>query len=275
MRCNDQGKLDEAVACCRRARELKPDFAEAHNNQGNALKAQGKLDEAVACYRRALELKPDFAEAHSNLGVALKGQGKLDGAAACCRRALELKPDFAEAHLQQSLLSLVTGDFPARLDGIRMALERQTVPAARLFAAPLGRAAAGRKTILLHAEQGLGDTIQFVRYVPLVKQRGGTVIVECPKPLLSLLTSCAGIDRLVGRGDDLPPFDLHAPLLSLPGIFRTSLETIPADVPYLFADPGLRRALARGSWAASPASRSALPGAGIPSTPTTAIAPFR
>ena len=98
MRLKDQGKLDEAVACYRRALELKPDYAEAHNNLGNALKDQGKLDEAVACYRRALELKPDFAEAHNNLGIALKDQGKLDEAVACYRRALELKPDFAEAH---------------------------------------------------------------------------------------------------------------------------------------------------------------------------------
>ena len=94
----DQGKLDEAVACYRRALELKPDYAEAHNNLGNALKEQGKLDEAVACYRRALELKPDYAEAHNNLGNALKDQGKLDEAVACYRRALELKPDYAEAH---------------------------------------------------------------------------------------------------------------------------------------------------------------------------------
>ena len=90
----DQGKLDEAIACYRRALELKPDYAEAHNNLGNALKDQGKLDEAVACYRRALELKPDYAEAHNNLGNVLKDQGKLDEAVACYRRALELKPDY-------------------------------------------------------------------------------------------------------------------------------------------------------------------------------------
>ena len=98
MPCKDQGKLDEAVACYRRALELKPDYAEAHNNLGNALKDQGKLDEAIACYRRALELKPDYAEAHNNLGNAFKDQGKLDEAVACYRRALELKPDYAEAH---------------------------------------------------------------------------------------------------------------------------------------------------------------------------------
>ena len=171
--------------------------------------------------------------------MRLKGQGKLDGAAACCRRALELKPDFAEAHLQQSLLSLVTGDFQRGWTEYEWRWKDKQWQR-RNFSQPLwdGQRLEG-KTILLHAEQGLGDTIHFVRYVPQVKQRGGTVIVECPKPLLSLLTSGAGIDRLVGRGEELPPFDLQAPLLSLPGIFRTSLETIPADVPYLFADPGL------------------------------------
>ena len=96
MSCRDQGKLDEAVACYRRALELQPDYAEAHSNLGNVLRDQGKLDEAIACCRRALELKPDFAEAHYNLGVAFKDQGKLDEAVACCRRAVELKPDFAE-----------------------------------------------------------------------------------------------------------------------------------------------------------------------------------
>ena len=234
----DQGKPDEAITCCRRALELKPDYAEAHNNLGTALNDQGKLDEAAAFYRLALELKPDYAEAHNNLGNALKDQRKLDEAVACCRRALELKPDYAEAHGTQSLLSLLTGDFPRGWAEYQWRWETKRCPR-RDFSQALwdGRPLQGR-TILLHAEQGLGDAIQFVRYVPLVKQRGGVVIVECPKRLLSLLRSCAGIDRLVGRGDDLPPFDVHAPLLSLPGVFCTSLETIPADVPYLFADPG-------------------------------------
>ena len=96
--CKARDRLAEAIACYRRALELKPDYAEAHNNLGTTLQAQGKLAEAIACYRRALELKPDYAEAHNNLGTALQAQGKLDEAIACYRRALELKPDFAEAH---------------------------------------------------------------------------------------------------------------------------------------------------------------------------------
>ena len=110
----DQGKLDEAVACYRRALELKPDYAETHNNLGNALNDRGKLDEAVACYRRALELKPDYAEAYNNLGNALKDQGKLEEAIACYRRALELKPDSAEAHGNLGIALEAIGDLRAR-----------------------------------------------------------------------------------------------------------------------------------------------------------------
>ena len=97
---------------------------------------------------------------------------------------------------------------------------------------------AGR-TIFLYAEQGMGDTIQFIRYVPLVKERGGQVIVACQSPLLSLLSSCPGIDQVLTGGADLPRFDCHSPLMSLPGILGTTLDTIPAKVPYLFPNPEL------------------------------------
>src|SRR5205823_1400229 len=96
-------------------------------------------------------------------------------------------------------------------------------------------------TILLHAEQGLGDTLQFIRYAPVVQRRGGRVVVECPPALLRLLARTPGIDRLVAAGAPLPPFDVHVPLLSLPFVCGTTLATVPADVPYVFADPGLER----------------------------------
>ncbi len=120
---NDLGKVDEAVACYCRARELKPGYAEAHNNLGNALKERGEVDEAVACYRRALELKPDFAEAHNNLGNALREQGKVDAAVACCRRALELKPDYAEAHGNLGSALEEIGDLQGAEDSFRAALQ--------------------------------------------------------------------------------------------------------------------------------------------------------
>jgi Flp pilus assembly protein TadD len=233
------GRLDEAVACYGRALELKPHYVLARNNLGLALKDQGKLDEAVACCRQTMELKPDFADAHNNLGIALKRLGRLDEAAACFHRALELKPDFADAHGNQALLSLLTGDFPR---GWSEYLWRRKTKESDCqdYPQPLwdGQPLEGR-TILLHPEQGLGDVIQFVRYAELVKQRGAAVIVQCPSQLVALLASCAGIDRLVGRGEPLPAFDLQAPLLSLPGIFHTSLADIPAAIPYLSADPGL------------------------------------
>ena len=211
----------------------------AHNNLGIALKDQGDLAEAINCHHRALQLRPDYAEAHSNLGVALGEQGKLDDAFACYRRALALKPDYAEAHGNHALLTLLTGDFEHgwaeyewrwQTKGNRFARRHESRP---LWD---GRALAG-KTILLHAEQGLGDTIQFVRYAPLVQERGGRVVLECQPPLLPLLADCPGIDQVLAHGDPLPAFETQAPLLSLPGILGTTLDSIPARVPYLRADP--------------------------------------
>jgi tetratricopeptide (TPR) repeat protein len=238
----DRGNLSEAIACFRRALQRKPDFAEAHNNLGAAFLYLGKLDEAVACCRRALELDPDCAKTHNNLGCALRGQGKYDEAVASAGRAVELLPDFAEAHLTRAYTWLLTGDWQRAWPEYQWRWRtKDFVP--RGFAQPLwdGEPLAG-KTILLHAEQGLGDTIQFIRYASIVKQLGATVVVECPKSLLPLLEGCPGIDQQVARGDDLPAFDLHAPLLSVPGIVKTSVETIPAQVPYLFPRPALLEA---------------------------------
>ena len=238
----EERKLDEAIACYRRALALTPDFAEAHHNLGHVLSDQEKLDEAVASYRRALALKPDYAEAHNNLGVALNHQGKLTEARACYRQALARKPDYAEPRWNQCLLTLLSGDFERGWAEYEMRWQAKQHFQRRDFAQPLwdGRPLAGR-TILLHAEQGLGDTIQFVRYAPHVKHEGGTVLLECPAELVRILQSCAGIDRVLTPGCPLPPFDVHAPLLSLPRILQTTLRTVPAAIPYLHADAALTR----------------------------------
>ena len=233
-----QRKWEEAVGCYHRALELKPDYAEAHSNLGNALADQGKLEEAIKCYHRALQLKPDYVDAHLNLGCSFCDQGKLDEAFVCYRRALALKPDFADAHWNHSLLMLLTGDFErgwAEYEWRWQTKLKYFQP--RGFSQPLwdGRPLAGR-TILLHDEQGLGDTIQFVRYAPLVKERVGTVLFECHPRLLPLLKESAGIDQIVARGAPLPPFDVRMPLLSVPAIFGSTLVNIPAPVPYLRAD---------------------------------------
>jgi tetratricopeptide (TPR) repeat protein len=235
----EQGQLEQSLACYRRSLELKPDHAGTYYNFGMALSDEGLLADAVACYRRALALKPDYADAMNNLGFALKRQGKLDEAAACYRRALELRPDFPECRLNLGVLGLLRGDFAHGWPEYEARWPAGKV-AARHFDQPLwdGQPLEGR-TILLHAEQGFGDTIQFIRYASLVKQSGARVIVECQKPLVRLLAPWPELDQVVAQGDPLPPFDVHAPLLSLPGIFHTSLETIPAHTPYLFASPDL------------------------------------
>ena len=235
----DQGQRAEAVACYRRAIALDPHAADAYANLAALLTEEGQLDEAVACCRRALQLKPDAADVHVNLAIALKDQGKLDEAIACYDRALELEPDLAAAHCDRAFLWLLGGNFAQGWPEYEWRWRTKDF-APRNFPQPLwdGKSLAG-KTILLHAEQGFGDTFQFVRYTSIVKKLGGTVILECQKALLGLLERCPGVDQLIGHGNDLPAFDVHAPLLSVPGILKTSLDTIPAAVPYLFAAPAL------------------------------------
>jgi tetratricopeptide (TPR) repeat protein len=233
----DQGKLDETVACYEQALKLRPDYAEARTNLGSALRDKGLLDEAVACYQQALRLKPNHAEAHNNLGNALRYQGKLDEALASFERALQAQPDFADGHWNRSLIWLLQGNFAQGWPAYEWRWRcKQLVPRAfqqpRWDGSPLG----GR-TILLHWEQGLGDTIQFIRYAPLVKERGGRVLFQCQSVLASLLATCPGIDQLLLEGAPLPDFAVHSPLLSLPAILGTALETIPANVPYVTADP--------------------------------------
>jgi tetratricopeptide (TPR) repeat protein len=234
-----QGKLEEAVACYRQALRLKPDLAEAHNNLGGALKDLGELEEAMACCRQALRLRPDYAEAHIILGSALQDRGELDEAMACFQQALRLKPDYPDAHLNRALTWLRRGDFERGWPEFEWRWKcKESLPPP--FRQPLwdGSPLEGR-SILLHPEQGLGDTLQFIRYAPLVQRRGGRVIVACQRPLVRLLASCPGIAELVAREDAPPGFEVHAPLLSLPRLLGTTLASIPGEVPYLRADETL------------------------------------
>ncbi len=233
------GERAKAEECFRRAVELKPEFVEAHYNLGNLLKQSGRLAEAEESYRRVLVLRPQYVNAHNNLGHALYEQGRYDEAGECFQRTIELDPNHAEAHGNLSHLLLLKGDFEAGWCEYEWRWKSGgLVP--REFEQPRwdGGPLAG-KTILLHAEQGLGDTIQFVRYAAVLKSVGTVVVLECPSSLKQLLATCAGIDRLIGFGEELPAFDVHAPLLSVPGILKTTLGTIPANIPYLDADRGL------------------------------------
>jgi len=237
LRNND--KLDESVACYRQVLKIDPCYAKAHNNLGNTFHEKDQLDEAVACYRRALELKPDFAEAHTGLGYAMCQQGRAVESLSEYDKALKIDPDYAEARFNRAVTLLLVGDYEQGWPEYEWRWKTDKV-ASRSFSQPRwdGRPAAGM-TILIHAEQGLGDTLQFIRYARLVKQQGATVIVQCQRALLPLLASCPGIDRLVGNDEQLPEFDAHAPLLSLPAIFKTTVDSVPCDVPYIQADAAL------------------------------------
>ncbi len=233
------GRFEEATRCHRAAAQWNPNQSDVHINLGNALKAQGLLDEAIACYRHALGLSPHHPDAHNNLGLALVAQGQFAQAAACFQETLRMKPDHRMAQWNLSCLRLLQGD----LAGAWTAHEHRwarpgVVP--RSFAQPRwdGSPLAGKK-ILVHAEQGLGDSIQFARYLQMVEERGGKVLFECQAALIPLFHNLPGVDQLVVAGETLPPFDVHIPLLSLPGIFGTSVTTIPAEIPYLHADPEL------------------------------------
>ncbi len=217
-----QGKHTAAIPCYRRALELRPQYAAAHNNLGNALRHEGKLDEALASLREALRLKPEYGEAYNNLAIVLVKLERVDEAIANYHQALRLKPDYPDAHKNLGLALLGKGDYAAGWPEYEYRWGTKEMPA-RKFAQPRwdGGPLDG-KTILLYAEQGLGDTLQFIRYAALVTERGGKVVVECQKALVKLLARCAGIDRLVPQGEPLPEFDTQAPLMSVPGILGIS-----------------------------------------------------
>ena len=233
------GRLDEAAACLEKVLQFKSDLAAAHHNLGLVRFAKGELDRAVTSYRRSLQIKPDFAEAHNNLAIALQTQSDFPEALKHIEIALRIQPDFAVAHLNRSVAWLRMGQFRRGWQEFewRRLCEDHRLP--RLPAPLWDGEPLPDGTILLHAEQGLGDTMQFVRYAPIVRQRCGKLILQCQKPLQQLLAQCRGIDQLVVRGEKPPPFDAHAPLMSLPLILGTTLETVPAEVPYVSVEEQL------------------------------------
>lgn len=232
-----QGQFAAAVASYCEAIRLEPKSAVYFNHLGNALRCAGDLVEAARVLHQALSLKPDYAEASVNLGFVFAEQGRFAFVEEHYRRALRCKPDLALAHVNLSQHLLRHGKFEEGWAEAEWRWRWTQFPSpGRNFSQPQWRGEALEgATILLHAEQGLGDTLQMLRYVPLLARRGARVVLEVPPELRSLVAPLEGIAQLLARGDALPPFDWHCPLMSLPLAFSTTLETIPTRMPYLSA----------------------------------------
>ena len=227
----EQSNAADALPMLQNADRLRPGDGETLNNVGIAHLALGQFDEAIASLRQAVELLPNLAAAHTNLGNALHEAGMFDAAKQSHARAIEIQPDFAEAHFNLGIAQLLTGDFER---GWKEYAHRAPSPLEpkdrpRWDGSPLAR-----KTILLYPEQGMGDTIQFIRFAPALKAQGARVVFGCPAPLIRLLGTCAGIDQILPDRAPLPPVDCYAPLLSLPGLLGVNPTTTPAEVPYIF-----------------------------------------
>ncbi|HEX4209292.1 MAG TPA: tetratricopeptide repeat-containing glycosyltransferase family protein [Candidatus Binataceae bacterium] len=243
---HDLNRPDDALASYDRAIALRPDYAAAFCNRGVVQEQLHLFEAAVESYSRAVAIQPGFARALANRGNAQRALLQLDAAIDSCDRAIAISPDYAAAYQNRAVARLLAGDFALgwpdyewRWKNEDSALRRDYRP----FTQPQWRGEhdlAGR-TLLIHSEQGLGDTIQFCRYVPLLAPLGATVIFEAPSPLMQLLAGLVGVAQLISRGTALPDFDYHCPLMSLPLAFRTTLATVPANVPYLTVDAERRR----------------------------------
>jgi tetratricopeptide (TPR) repeat protein len=276
-------KYEEAIALYKRALSIKPDYVDALSNLGGAYRQSMRLTEAVEVFQKALAMAPENPDLHCNLGDALHAQGKVAEAVkfyhqtlalnpkhfkACnclcnanfdlgnlaesvswCERTLALKPDFGDALMNQCLLQLLLGDYP---NGWRNYEVRWKVYPPRVFTEPLWLGAPlNGAGIVLYGEQGLGDSLQFLRYAPMVAAAGGRVILDLPGNLRRVAASVPGISALVATGETLPPFEYRCPLMSLPLALGTTVESIPAQVPYLFAPQEAVQTAAALNWPAS------------------------
>jgi tetratricopeptide (TPR) repeat protein len=237
------GRFDEALADYDRALASDGRAAFLHNHRANALLMLGRRAEALESCTEAIRLDTAYGEAYLNRGTILAELGRDAEAIADYEACLALNPDRAEAQFYSGTSYLTLGDYgrgwPLYEARTRLRGPRRVVADAD-FEQPVwfGEAPLAGKTILLHSEQGLGDTLQFCRYADLAKAQGATVILQVEAPLVSLLSTLSGADRVLAKGEVLPEFDLHASIMSLPGAFRTTLQTVPAETPYLRADPG-------------------------------------
>ena len=257
------GRFDEALAQYDAVLAAQPSHAETHFNRGTTLAKLGRQHDAIAAYDRALALRPNYVKALTNRGIALQACNRHQESLANLGQVLAIDKDNADAHHNEGLALLTLGDYRRGFEKYEWRWQRSGMPPRRRLGKPLwlGEYPLGRKTILLHAEQGLGDTIHFARYAPLLARTGAKVVLEVQPELTRLLARVEGVAGVVARGEPLPDFDVHCPVGSLPRALRTEPASIPADVPYLTASAE-RIAKWRGRIEALPSPRIALAWAG-------------
>jgi tetratricopeptide (TPR) repeat protein len=236
---SEMERTDDALEAYQAAIDRKPDCFDAIMGAGVAISNDWKPEQAAPLLAAAVQLRPDSPEALQNVGMNLGRMGRWHDAIVLYEEALRLKPDLQETQRNLGFAYLMVGDYARGWPKHEWRLTFSNSIACRINRTFWNGDDFRNQSILLHFEQGFGDILQFVRYAPLVKRRGGRVVVLCPAPLMRLVSGCAGVDQVYDGTGPEPECHIHAPLMSLPAIFGTTLETIPASVPYLHAEPEL------------------------------------
>ena len=235
---NALGQPCQAHVAFARALALRPNHAPTWLNMGNASADLDDLESAKIMYRTAIRLDPALPEAHASLGYVLTMLGRLGDAITACETAIRLRPDFAQAHWNLAIATLLSGDLPRGFAAYewRKRHRRYQADFPALAGQPWEGAGARDRTILVRAEQGFGDVIQFARYLPLIQRAGGNPVLMCAPPLIPLVNSMPGVQAVSSSGS-APAYDLWIDQISLPEVFGTTLDSIPTPDRYLIADP--------------------------------------
>jgi len=237
------GRSDQAISLLQQAIQIKPDYDQAHKELGLVFVHLCEFQKTLACFQTLVKLRPDWADAHCNEGAALNQLGRYHEAIAKYEDALELEPDHASAHWNRSLLFLLLGRYaegwPEYSWRLRTDISHLAYAHTYMQAVWDGTGFQGKR-LLVHYEQGLGDVLQFIRYLPMVKARGGTLIFEAPQPICPLIQDWDCIDEIIVSIQQRPvdtPFDLQISLMDLPALFQSTLDNLPGKRPYIRAEP--------------------------------------
>jgi len=232
-------RLEEALASYDKVLAIDPQHADAHYNRGTVMQAYGRQDEAIECFEKSLAINPDEALAYNNLGILQAEQLRVEDAIECFDKATGLMPDYAQTYWNKSLLLILTGKYQEGWKLYEWRFKTDSLKGNYYKFPKLawrGEEDIRGKHLLIYAEQGLGDTIHFCRYLTQISALGAEIILEIPKTLVPFISTLNCPMTIVAKGSPLPRFDAYCPMMSLPYAFNTTVETIPAKTPYLFSD---------------------------------------